>query len=612
MKRFFFTLVITGIIFSISFELQAQVYFSNCTPTQNKQASAIGLSSSSTGNQSFASGNYALASGDYATALGSYVQATGNNAFAFGSGISTSSRLSNTTANSFLLGFNNSPVLFAQRHSSGVPRVGIGIKTPEYTLDVNGDANADNVYTNNIYFTGSGMKIIKQGKGDLPGVGPGTYTKDIMTLTEYGSVAISGDLTVNGGLYVQLAGKMKSLGLTGTSSRYLEIGELANFYYDGTNYVIGQNCRYSGRNDVRIQNGMASRVYFGNAGNIVLQTAENGTAGSNITTWNTVSMNNNGYVGIGTNNPSERLQIGDIWTFHNGGTKYIGRNVTYKSGNNVRIENGGTSLISFGNGTISLETAKDSVAGSQVNTTGKNITLTAEGNVGIGITIPAKKLHVQGDTYLNGNVGIGINNPQSRLHVLGDVSIQDDTFKLALGKATGQTLNWGTSYIGFNATREYKNGNWIWTLNGDGANNGGGVMWTTVHGNIYFATIPSTGKIDKTLTDAQIRNNVKLHLTPDGVLRAKEVLVTLTGWPDYVFEEDYALMSLQETEQFIKENKRLPAIPSAAEVAENGVNLGEMNALLLKKVEELTLYILQQNSDIQLLKEEVQALKEGR
>jgi len=95
-------------------------------------------------------------------------------------------------------------------------------------------------------------------------------------------------------------------------------------------------------------------------------------------------------------------------------------------------------------------------------------------------------------------------------------------------------------------------------------------------------------------------------------LKAKEVEVTLTGWPDYVFEEDYSLRSLDEVASYIQENKRLPEMPSASQVTENGVNLGEINALLLKKMEEMTLYILQQNQNIQTLKDEVRLLKEGR
>ena len=113
----------------------------------------------------------------------------------------------------------------------------------------------------------------------------------------------------------------------------------------------------------------------------------------------------NGYVGIGTNNPQERLQIGDIWTFHNGGTKFIGFNATYNNSSayNVRIANGYSSLLKFDvNGSVILETAGYGLAGSQVITTGKNITLNASGNVGIGIN-PAYKLDVQGTLRFSPN-----------------------------------------------------------------------------------------------------------------------------------------------------------------------------------------------------------------
>ena len=69
------------------------------------------------------------------------------------------------------------------------------------------------------------------------------------------------------------------------------------------------------------------------------------------------------------------------------------------------------------------------------------------------------------------------------------------------------------------------------------------------------------------------------------------------------FEQDYNLLPLNEVEQYIKQNNRLPNVPSAAEVEEEGVNLGEMNAVLLQKVEELTLYIIDFQKQINELKQ---------
>ena len=82
-------------------------------------------------------------------------------------------------------------------------------------------------------------------------------------------------------------------------------------------------------------------------------------------------------------------------------------------------------------------------------------------------------------------------------------------------------------------------------------------------------------------------------ISNNGKIKAKGVQVTLTDWPDFVFHPNYQLLPLAEMEQFISENQHLPNVPSAAEVEANGIELGEMNAILLQKVEELTLYIIQ-------------------
>ena len=79
-------------------------------------------------------------------------------------------------------------------------------------------------------------------------------------------------------------------------------------------------------------------------------------------------------------------------------------------------------------------------------------------------------------------------------------------------------------------------------------------------------------------------------LDVDGKIRSEEVTVEVVNAPDYVFEEDYDLRTLEETKAYIEENKHLPEIPSAKEMEANGVGLADMNMKLLKKIEELTLY----------------------
>ncbi|MGJ1364227.1 hypothetical protein [Sphingobacterium spiritivorum] len=87
-------------------------------------------------------------------------------------------------------------------------------------------------------------------------------------------------------------------------------------------------------------------------------------------------------------------------------------------------------------------------------------------------------------------------------------------------------------------------------------------------------------------------------LSVNGNIRAKEIKVETANWPDYVFEEDYQLTPLPEIETFIKTNKHLPDIPSAQKIAEEGLSVGEMNKLMMKKIEELTLYLIEKDSII--------------
>lgn len=102
-------------------------------------------------------------------------------------------------------------------------------------------------------------------------------------------------------------------------------------------------------------------------------------------------------------------------------------------------------------------------------------------------------------------------------------------------------------------------------------------------------------------------------LTVNGTIHAKEVKVDLNiVGPDYVFEEDYKLPSLTEVATYIKQNKHLPEIPSATEMEEKGINLSEMNMLLLKKIEELTLYMIElkkENEQIEELKQRIEILE---
>jgi hypothetical protein len=108
-------------------------------------------------------------------------------------------------------------------------------------------------------------------------------------------------------------------------------------------------------------------------------------------------------------------------------------------------------------------------------------------------------------------------------------------------------------------------------------------------------------------TTAAIPAGIKLAV--NGKVNCKEVEVTLAGWSDFVFNSDYKLRSLYDVENFIAVNKHLPDVPSEREVLENGVNLGDMNSILLQKIEELTLYMIDLKKENDVLKARVSKLE---
>lgn len=95
----------------------------------------------------------------------------------------------------------------------------------------------------------------------------------------------------------------------------------------------------------------------------------------------------------------------------------------------------------------------------------------------------------------------------------------------------------------------------------------------------------------------------------DGKIKAKEVEVKTNVWADYVFKKEYHLKSLEDVEKHIIEKGHLPNIPTAQEVLENGINVAEMNSKLLEKIEELTLYSIEQNKQLKFQAEEIKMLK---
>ncbi len=216
-------------------------------------------------------------------------------------------------------------------------------------------------------------------------------------------------------------------------------------------------------------------------------------------------------------------------------------------------------------------------------------------------------------------VGIGTYNPQAFLDV--GAFIQNETLGTVLGRLPeGNTTGTGT-YLGirgYATQQDVYNGKsfsfehaFYGTVNSSinfyrGGGITGGFLTFNTDNNIEQMRIGSNGNVGIGTTTTG-----SFKLAVEGKIGAREInVLTGPGWPDYVFEKNYNLLPLAEVEGYINQNKHLPGVPAAKEMEKNGVNLGEMNMLLLKKVEELTLYVLEQHKTNQIQSDEIKLLKQ--
>ncbi|MDN5215694.1 tail fiber protein [Fulvivirgaceae bacterium BMA12] len=218
-------------------------------------------------------------------------------------------------------------------------------------------------------------------------------------------------------------------------------------------------------------------------------------------------------------------------------------------------------------------------------------------NVGIGTNNPQSKLHVAGDMRVTNLGAIGL---VSEIRAIGTMSNSTNSITAILRSGTGDgasfsSWNGGLSSwfgIGFHSAFDNTTRGVFNTRNGDFSIKG--KISSEGTGHSYFAG--SVG-IGAPAPDAGFK------LTVAGKMDAREVKVTVNAGSDFVFEEHYPLMELEELQAFIKENKHLPEIAPEKEMLENGVEVGKFQIKLLQKVEELTLYIIDQDK---LLKEVIQ------
>lgn len=318
---------------------------------------------------------------------------------------------------------------------------------------------------------------------------------------------------------------------------------------------------------------------------------------------NSVIFQNGTNIGIGTTTPTGRLMI-------NNQPSAVAAPGLYISYTPFAPGNSGTANDYF---KIQQESYTFFNSTQPANT---YLTVKNTGYVGIGTPTPTAVLDVKNITGLvptyrltssagnvslqvndDGNIGIGTNNPLEKLDVMGNLKLNNNTIYLRGNWDYNHGLRWCGYTAPFAAVTNI-DGPVLFGWNG-------GVLGTTQSG-VQTAVLKwnSTGQV--TIGDVNTPAGYSLYVDR-GILTEKvKVAIKTTGeWSDFVFDKKYKLKPLEEVENYIKSYKHLPEVPSAEDVVCEGVDMAKMDAILLQKIEELTLYIIQLKKENQDIREQL-------
>jgi hypothetical protein len=289
------------------------------------------------------------------------------------------------------------------------------------------------------------------------------------------------------------------------------------------------------------------------------------------------------YLGIGTLNPTSDLHIHSDATYTGTGTGTGDLDptrdvLTLTSESKLQLtnincgagENDGFLIRSYNNNVVLNH--QESGSFTLINN-GLGLRLEENGNISVG-----DNSNAYFSVNTDGNVGIGTDEPVAKLEVKGILS----DFNYLIGLEQGYGIfsdNIGNGIGG--ETRLWFN--------------------TPNNGSIVFGPRSSENNLNNIRFRAQ-KSRFEGNLEVVGSATVCQIVVEPIGWCDYVFEDDYELMELSDLELFVKSNKHLPDVPSEAEIFESGIDVAEMNMMLLEKVEELTLYIIQLQKEVEALK----------
>ncbi|PWG78068.1 hypothetical protein [Pararcticibacter amylolyticus] len=275
---------------------------------------------------------------------------------------------------------------------------------------------------------------------------------------------------------------------------------------------------------------------------------------------------------------------------------------------------GGRALVHDVDNQLSLNYGGDFSGGIRL---GNYIWAKNNGNIGLGTFEPSEKLEIVNGFLKSGNASFGFNQEtysgpinymtlgidnHASLLLGSNLYISSNPYTTLKISKTHDSMSGAGILIPGNS-QQYQ-GSIIFHTSDPGPVTAGQVysnpqVIITEHGNMGVGTMTPREK-----------------LSVNGKIRAQEIKVEAANWPDYVFAQEYVRPSLSQLEAYIEANNHLPEVPSAREVNKQGVELGEMNVLLLKKIEELTLYLIEkdkelkdQNGQIIRLREQVEQLQ---
>lgn len=303
--------------------------------------------------------------------------------------------------------------------------------------------------------------------------------------------------------------------------------------------------------------------------------------------WGKMSIfaHHSGNVGIQSVNPQGSLQISDyrpVIIKPNGGNGVYGSEIGFNAVLNTSVapntlrklggtsQSGGASIAVDYNGNMLFQMFDGSTESEVVTNYNPQIVFKNNGHIGIGTTNPEAPLDVKGRQVYLGSIPISIGYSGTEYPSIG----YNTTFSGSPGYTYKANDNASLIYFG--------QGGFSFKTAPVGAP-GGAIAFTEV------LTIKQNGDVSIGTSDSR-----GYRLAIAGKAVAEEIVVKLQGsWPDYVFKNEYRLRTLAEVEKFVQKHKHLPEVPTAKDIQTNGLAVGEMNAILLKKIEEMTLYMIE-------------------